>query len=323
MKPKWIILAVILFIPASSAEINVVVSLPDFEPIVREIGGNEVRISVILPSGTDPHAFSITRETIDKVKNADLIILANSALLSYEKDIKENYDKNYLDFENYEKNGAELIDFGDYKKNPHGYWLYVNNSIAIARTIAYKLAEIEPEKADYFISSFNDFESRLLEAEKIVIKKAKENGIHGKKVVAAVPGVCYIAKNVGMEADKILFSEGAGMISMEEMEEIKNGLKSKEYAAIIVPEIFKNAKVGNVARQIAMDSNSSVIYVKFAEGGESYINLFYYNAIAIISTGNQGVSQEKYNLWLVYLSISLALLAAFEAFLLYKYREIK
>jgi len=319
MKVALLLIVAILLFPTAMGKINVVVSMPDFECIVEEIGG--INASVILPAGADPHSFSITKDVIDEIKKADLIILANSALLSYEKDIKENYNKDYLDFEDYEK--IELFDFDGFKQNPHGYWLYANNSVAIAKAIAYKLAEVEPDKADYYITSFNNFEKRVLEAKKNAIEIAKENGIYGKKVVAAVPGVCYIAKNVGMDADKILFAESVALLNAKEIEEIKEKLEKGEYVGIIVPEFLKEAKVGEIARQIAYDSNSSVIYVKFATGGDSYINLFYYNVMQMISLGSKKAVKEENNLPLIYLSISLALLAAFEGFLLYKCRRIK
>lgn len=313
---RAILLLLIWFILLpSAAGINVVVSIADFGAIAKEIGGNDVNVSVILPPGADPHSFSVTKEVVDEIKEADLIILANSALLSYERNIKESYDKEYLDFDDYE--GVELFDFDGIEKNPHGYWLYANNSISIARAIAEKLAEIEPEKAEYFNASLKNFEERMKEAWRMANDVAEQKNLKGKKFVAAVPGVCYIGRNVGMEADKIMFAEGTSLLNAREMEEIKEKLRKGEYVAIVVPEFLKNAKAGEVARQLAMETNASIVYVKFAEGGGSYTSLFYYNAVQMLSAGGEKVV-EKHNLLAIYLSITLALLVAVETFLLYK-----
>ncbi len=269
---KLIIIVLVILLPMANA-MNIVVSIPDFESILKEIAPDE-NITVILPKGTDPHSFSITKEVIDEIKGADLIILANSNLFSFEKNIKENWkEKEYLDIEDY---NISLLDFDDFKKNPHGYWLYINNTIAIAFAIAKKLSQIEPEKEEYYIKNYEMLEKRLKEFEKLVIEISKDRGIYGKKVVAAVPGVCYIVKNVGMDADKILFSEGTSLLNIKEMEAIKEKLKSGEYIGIVAPEFLKYSKVGEVIQQIAEDTNSSLIFVKFAEGGD-LINIFYYN----------------------------------------------
>ncbi len=301
MKIRLILTLIFLTSPKAFA-INIVVSIPDFESIVNEIV--EANVSVILPAGMDPHTFSITKETIEKIKRADLIILANSNLLSYEKNIKENWDKEYLDFEDY---NATLFDFDGFKNNPHGYWMYINNSILIAKAIAYKLAEIYPEKKDYYIKNYENFKERLMKAGRFIINLSKEKGIYGKKVIAAVPGVCYIVKNLGIEADEILFAEGTSITFSKE-------IWDKEYLGIVVPEFLKDAKAGKVAEQIARDTNTSIIYVKFAEGGD-FLNNLYYNSFQFLSFNLQ--EKAEYNIWLIYLSILLIILAIVEGIIIY------
>lgn len=317
---KGMVLILIFLIPFSSA-FNVVVSIPDFAPIVKEIAGSGANISIILPAGSDPHSFSITQNTIDKIKNADVVILANSDLLSYERNIKENYDKNYLDFEDYEKYGVVLLNFGDFKSNPHGYWMYADNAIAVARAIANALNKIEGNVS--FNKSLIEFEEKIREGENISINLAKENGIYGKKAVACVPGVCYIAKNLGVETDEILFYEGTSSSNIQKLSDLKKKMESGEYIGIIVPEFMKYSKNGEMAKQLAEDANSSVIYVKFATGGESFLSIFYYNAISIISSGNENGVRKEYDLSLIILTILVSTIAIIEGVMIYKYRRLK
>ncbi|RLF52212.1 MAG: hypothetical protein DRN11_01490 [Thermoplasmata archaeon] len=314
---RWIFLflAMIFLIPLASAKLNVAVSIADFEAIAKEIGGDEINITVILPAGSDPHSFSLDKKKLDALNKADLIILANSNLLSYEKKIKENFDKEFLDFENYEKYNVTLLDFNGFKNNPHGYWLYINNSIAIAKAIAYKLAELIPEKEDYFMQNLGEFEKEVRYAHAIIINISKEKGLYGKKFVAAVPGVCYIAENVGMKADEILLSEASALPNAEKLGEIERKLENKEYMAIILPEFMKDSKAGEIAKQIASDTNCSIVYVKFGVGGDSYISIFYYNAIQLLSL--QPYSKSTHNSYLIYLSTLLAVLAGIEALIIY------
>ncbi|OYT60264.1 hypothetical protein B6U81_04970 [Thermoplasmatales archaeon ex4484_30] len=317
---KYIFLiAVIIAIPTVSANERIVVSISDFIPIVKEIGGDFVEVDYILPPGSDPHSFYLTKDTVDKINDADVIILANSNLLSYEKKIKENYDKEYLDFEDYRKNGVMLKDFDGFHNNSHGYWLGIDNAIAIAKTVAIKLAEMEPEHAEYFFSSFNKFEKEMAEAKEFAVNMAKEYDLYGKKVVAVVPGVCYIISNLGMDADAILMAEGAAYTA--NFEEIKDKLENGECIAIVVPEFMKKAKAGEVARQLAEDTNSKVVYVKFSMAGrnESYAGMLYYNVLQFLSIAKTKVeNREGYNAELIMLCISLALLSLIEGIIIYK-----
>ena len=92
---------------------------------------------------------------------------------------------------------------------------------------------------------------------------------------------------------------------------------------ILVPEFLKNAKAGDMARQIAEDTNCSIAYVRFAVGGESYLSLFYHNTMEILSSKNSSLANEKSNMWTVGLIISLLFLIFVEGFVLYECRRRK
>ncbi len=317
---KVIVAIVIFMLPFFSlggdAKIKIAVSMPDFAPIAREIGGDYVEVDYILPPGMDPHSFSLTKEKMDEIREANLIIFANSNFLSYEKKIKEVYgSKEYLDFPDYEKEGATLLSFDGFEENPHGYWLYYDNSMAIAKAMAIKLSEMTGNEA-YFMERFNEFKEKMESARNCTIKESIIAGVYGKKVVAAVPGVCYIASNYGIDADEILLSEGSASVSIEERNRIEKALRSKEYIGIVVPKFMKYAKAGEIAEDIARETKSRVIYVKFAMGGnESYESMFYYNFMQFISPVE--IKEKKYNGELIILCLALVMFAAFEGGIIY------
>jgi len=304
------------FSAGEDAKIKIAVSISDFAPIAREIGGDFVEVRYILPPAMDPHSFSLTKEKIDEIKNADLIILANSNLLSYESKIKEIYgDKECLDFPDYEKEGASLATFDGFEKNPHGYWLGCDNAIAIAKTIAKKLSEMTGNN-EYFMEKFNGFREKMEKARNCVINESIVAGIYGKKVVAAVPGVCYIASNYGIDANEILLSEGSASISIEERKKIEGELQSEDYIGIVIPKFMKYSKAGEIAEDIARETESRVIYVKFAMGGnESYESIFYYNFMQFLNPVE--IEEKKYNGEIIILCVALTIFALFEGGIIY------
>lgn len=321
-----ILMIAVIIIPSLSSgggggmgAVNVVVSVSDFIPIVKAVGGSFVEVASILPPGSDPHSFYITQDTVKQIESADLLVLADSHLLSYEANIKENYpEKKYLDFDDY---NATLDSFPGYEANPHGYWLKFDNALAIAEKIRDELSEMRPSESEYFNSSFARFELDVTGAIDDIRHISEERGIYGTKVVAAVPGVCYAVQNSGMEVGAVLMAEGSGFASGKEIGDIEDRLKNGEYGGIVVPEFMEEAKAGEIANQIASDTGAKVAYVKFsmADSDDSYVNDCYHNEmklLALAEGGSGGGSGQGGNGYLVPVIISLVLLVILQFFLI-------
>ncbi len=266
-------------------KIYVVCSIPDLVPIVKEVGGSAVEVRAIMPPGSDPHAFTVSAKTVSEFENAKLIVLADSSLISFEGRIKKAYPDKCLDLSDYEKFGLKLDSFPGYKNCPHGYWLKLENGIAIAKAVEERLSKIDPSKSWYFKSNLQLFESQVREAEKVIAKQSRVKGLY---CVAAVPGVCYVAENSGMKVGAVLMEESAGFASGAEMMQLEKELSSSKYACVIVPEFAKDTKVGQLASQLARDCGKPVVYVKFVMStpNDTYVGIAYYNAMSLNSAGH-------------------------------------
>ncbi len=196
---RAVIFAVLTLFLLSTAEAStIVVTVPDFEPIVEAVAGDDFEVYSLLPPGSDPHAFSLTVEDIEKLRNSNLIVLANSKLLDFEAKIAREFP-NTLDFGNY---NPKLYSFPGFENNPHGYWMLPENAIGIAKAVKNRLSEMYPEKKAQFEENFRVFVERVEEAEKEARRIAE--GETGKKYVAMVPGVCYIAETYNVSVAAVL-----------------------------------------------------------------------------------------------------------------------
>ncbi len=308
-------------------KLTVMVSMPDFIPIVKAIGGEKIEIKEIMPPGSDPHGFSLTQDILESLEEAELIVLANSELLHYEESVIENYpDKIYTDFIDYEDKGVSLSDFPDYEQSPHGYWFQIENGRAIAKAIADELSSIDKGNADYYSSNRAQFLREMDNLEDSILKYSKDADIYGAKVVASIPGVCYIIENMGLEVSSILLSEGSANVDSKKRAEVVDNIRNGEYIGIVVPESMKEAKAGEISRQILEDAGgASIIYVDFATASEedTYPGLQYSNAMAFISSAKERVDyvdQERGNYYLGII-ISLIILALIEGFIIYRNRK--
>lgn len=293
---KIALLTVLTLLLISTAEgSTIVVTVADFKPIIEAVAGEGFEVYSLLPPGSDPHAFSLTVEDIERLKSAELIVLTNSELLDFEKKITNEFS-NTLDFEDY---NAKLYDFPGFKKNPHGYWMLPENAIGIAKAVKDKLSEMHPEKKEQFEENYAALVERVREAEKEAKKIAE--GEAGKRYVAMVPGVCYIAKTYDLRIAAVLISEGAGAASARELAEIREKLSKGEYRGIIVPEFMKGGKGEEIAEELVKGTNARIAWVKFSSGATAYDTMLISNAARIAyATSHSECSRD--NFWIYVLS---------------------
>ena len=310
----------ILSTPVSAEDggLKVVATIPDLSLIAREVGGERVSVSSVMPPGADPHSFSMTRDDRELLDRADLIVLANSALLHVEENIRENYGgKEILDFSDYRSYGADLKDLPSCSDCPHGYWLYFDNTLAIAKAIRDRLVEMDPDGSAYYTLNYEEFEKRVERAKADIVKTSKDLDLYGKSVVTAVPGVNYVVLNMGMRVGASLLKEGSGFVSGGELAEIEKNL------GIVCPESMKEAKAGQLSEQISRDTGAPTVYVKFivSEDVADPISLQYYNMASMKGLSySPSTSSALSTTLLIIVIIFLALLAAGEAYIIYRMR---
>lgn len=176
---RFIALSVFLFFSAkdATAEVNVVSSVPDFAAITEEIGGDKVEVESLAKGYQDPHFVDAKPSYILKLNRADLLIHTGldseigwlPPLITGARNSKINVGAaGNLDCSTLISNLLEApttkIDrsMGDVHPggNPH-YMLDPRNGIAVAKGIAAKLKDLDPENASFYDERLRDFVGRL------------------------------------------------------------------------------------------------------------------------------------------------------------------
>lgn len=277
-----------VFVVASGAhaeKLKVAVTLSDVLPVVNAVAGNLVDASYIMPPGSDPHSFTLSAQQQERLATADFIIYSHSGFQHFEEHIRESFpDTPCLDWPDYVAEGAALGDFVGYEGNPHGFWLDNNNAQAIAKAVAKRFASMGVDKTA-LNAGLAQFTTEM-EAMKATIERISEAcDAKGRVVVSATPCIMYSIRNVGFEIGGVLLGEGAGFTGGKELKDITDKLKSGEYFGVVCPISMKDAKAGEVSRQIAKDAGCPVIYIQFLGVSRDLTNSFlsqgYYNAAVL------------------------------------------
>jgi zinc/manganese transport system substrate-binding protein len=163
------------------AVVRVVTSLQDFASIADSVGGKRVETFSLARGYQDPHFVEPKPSFVIRLSKANLLIVAGldleigylPPLLDQSRNAKiRPGSPGYLDA----SIGCEILErpktavtraMGDVHPygNPH-FWLDPGNGRVIARSIAQKLAQLDPAGASEFKANLASFEARLSEAEK-------------------------------------------------------------------------------------------------------------------------------------------------------------
>jgi zinc/manganese transport system substrate-binding protein len=181
---------------AAEAAVNVVATVEDLAALVREVGGDKVRVEALAKGYQDPHFVEPKPSFILKLHNADVLIVVGRELeigwlpplIDQSRNAKiRPGSEGYLDASLTARileipTGQITRAMGDVHPlgNPH-YWLDPDNGRAIANAIEAKLAQLDPNDAATFATRYADFDRRLAEAEKRW--QAALATYHGLKVV--------------------------------------------------------------------------------------------------------------------------------------------
>jgi zinc/manganese transport system substrate-binding protein len=167
--------------PAFAAKLNVVSTLQDFASIADSIGGNRVETYALARGYQDPHFVEAKPSFIVRLSRADLLIAAGLELeIGYLPPLLDQSrnarihpgNPGYLDA----STGCDILQrptgqvtraMGDVHPygNPH-YWTDPDNGRIIARSIAARLTELDPQGKATFDANLAAFEAKLATKEK-------------------------------------------------------------------------------------------------------------------------------------------------------------
>lgn len=156
----------------AEAKLRVVTTTQDLAAITEAIGGNDVEVASLTPGTRDPHYAVAKPSMIRRVFRADLLVLIGAdmeigwlpPLLQSARNGKVlPGNPGFMDMSRFVQllgvqSGPVSRALGDVhaKGNPH-YWLDPRNGLRMARAIAARLGEIDPDHAEAYQNRFDAF----------------------------------------------------------------------------------------------------------------------------------------------------------------------
>ena len=286
------VLGMVAFMPtaAEAKKLKVITSLTDLASLTQEVGGDKVDVEALAKGYQDPHFVEPKPSFLLKLRNADLLIIVGldleigwlPPLITQSGNGKiQPGGQGYLDASQF----AEILEIpqglvtraeGDVHPlgNPH-YWLDPDNGRRIAKGIAAKLSERDPEDAEFFQQREKDFEKRLAEAD--LKWTAQMAPYRGRQIVTYHRSWPNFAKHFGLDVEGYIEPRPGIPPTPSHTIELVNLMK-RENIKIELIEPYFDLKTPN---SIASMTGGKVVQIMPSVGGKpeitDYFKLFDYD----------------------------------------------
>jgi ABC-type Zn uptake system ZnuABC Zn-binding protein ZnuA len=301
----WLAVATIvtasLFSPsiAAAKKLNVITATTDLASLAQEVGGDKINVESMARGYQDPHFVEAKPSFLLKLQRADLLVVVGlqleigwlPPLITQSGNSRIQVGANgYLDASQF----AEILEIpqgsitramGDVHPlgNPH-YWLDPDNGRRVAKGIAGKLGEMDPEDAAYFQQRDQDFERRLAEADKKW--QADMKPFHGRKVITYHNSAPNFAHHFGLNVVGFVEPRPGIPPTPSHTLDVINMMKRDHVKVIMVEPYFDRKTPDSIARE----SGGTVVEYLPSVGGvkevTTYFQLFDYD-IALLTKAFQ------------------------------------
>ena len=175
--------------------------LVTFYPIyqfTKAVGGDKVDVSVIIPSGVEPHDWEPTIQDIENLKKANMIIVNGAGLEPWiPKLVSENPNMVIVD----SSKNIQLLKHGNNMTDPH-IWLDPILVKIQVQNIADGLTKIDPKNADYYQQNANQYKEKLDSLDNEI--KTDLASCNKKDFLAFHDAFSYFSKEYGLNQNTIV-----------------------------------------------------------------------------------------------------------------------
>ncbi len=260
-----------------SGKVQVVTTLPLFADFVREVGGERVEVTSLVPAGADPHTFEPSPSDVKKVAQAD-IAFANGLDLepAAERMIAANL-----------KDGVPFVHLANSGFGPRGFpedidphlWLDPKMAKQYARLTNEELQKVDPGGVDVYKANTLAYLDRIDAEQRDASKTLQSVPQENRKLVTTHDAFKWFASAFGVEIIGVV-AQGPGQEPSPE--DVANLTRAIEEQG--VPAVFREPQIdaeGRILEQAAGDAGVQVCTLysdSLDEKVTSYIEMIRFNA---------------------------------------------
>lgn len=255
--------------------------------IVKQVGGDLVDLKILIPPGSNPHAYSPTPQELAKLSEAD-ILFTNGAGLETFLDVYLENTKDELRVV-VASDGAELIpseedDHHD-AYDPH-MWMDPGNVMIWVDNITRALSELDPKNAESYQVNSSNYIRELEELDSWINEQINQIPTDNRKIVSDHNFLSYFTRRYGfIQVGAVI--PGTSTLSepsAQEMAELEDLIRNEDIRAIFVDDTVNPT----LSERVAKDTGAKIVLLHSGSlsgpGGDvgSYLDYMRSNVLSIV-----------------------------------------
>ena len=250
--------------PRAAEKLDVLVSVSPITSIIKNIGGDRIELTGLVPEGVNSHTFELVPSDLIKVNNAELVIINGLGLegnledASLEAQSKNPKLKILKLGDNTITPAQWLFDFSFPKEkgdpNPH-LWLNVAYAMKFAKLTRDKLSEMDPQNAGYYSENTERYISLLKKLDEGILQAVQTVPLQNRKLLTYHDSWAYFATRYNMTVVGAVQPSDFGEPTPRELARLIDQIKSERIPAIFASKVFPT----QVVNQIAEESGAKIV----------------------------------------------------------------
>ncbi|MCC6758555.1 MAG: zinc ABC transporter substrate-binding protein [Candidatus Omnitrophica bacterium] len=276
-------------VSAAGETLNVVTTTTIFADLVKQIGGERVEVKAVASPKQNIHFYSPKPSDVRAVASADLYVNVGLDLEAWSDPLLEAAGKpelmrgrnRNLDLSkgiallhvptgNISRSEGDIHLFG----NPH-YTMNPENFKIMAKSVAEKLAEIDPSGAASYQENEKQFLSQL--DAKLQEWKSLCQHCQDKEIISYHEDIAYFAQFVGLKAEQFIEPKPGIPPGPRHLAELADYAVQHPVGAIVLPTYYSRATAEKLAERIGTRSVTIVQNAGEVAGSEGVVGFFDYN----------------------------------------------
>ncbi len=242
--------------PAGKVQLNVATTVAPITSIAANIGGDRVKITGIVPEGTNSHTFEPKPSVAELLSKVDVLYVNG---LQLEEPTKELAEQSL-------KDGAEIVELGtrsipkrDYaydfsfpksggKPNPH-LWTDPFYALKYASILRDDFAERDPEDTAYFDRNFEAFKAKVDDLSEAMRTSFATIPRKERKLLTYHDAYAYFAKHYGWKVIGAIQVSDFEDPTPKEVAALIDQVKATKVPAIFGSEVFPSPVLEQIGKE--------------------------------------------------------------------------
>ena len=274
---------------SSSGKLQVVATTTIVADVVRQIGGDNIDLTTLMPVGTDPHAFQPAPQDAAKVANAKLIFANGAGLEAFLQPLLQNAGSQAKVIE--VSDGIHLLNSTEIETgrantgDPHT-WFDPNNVIIWTQNIEKSLSAADPQHAAQYAANAKQYQQKLQELDAWIKQQVDQIPVANRQLVTDHAAFTYFANRYGFQQTGAIVPgySTESQPTAQELARLEDSIRKLGVKAVFVGETVNPS----LSEQVAKDTGVQLVYLYTASltaangPAPTYIDMMHYDVSKIV-----------------------------------------